>query len=128
LFGAHRNPKALSAPTRIIVRDSHLSEESKEKIQERSIESGSYLELKAENAINRNNGTAESPRFMERVPAGLTFNLEIILQIFEGDDEKFLKETILKALNLVEESYLGGSGSRGYGQVKFEGEWSEVEV
>jgi CRISPR-associated protein Csm3 len=128
LFGAHRNPKALSAPTRIIVRDSHLSEESKEKIQERSIESGSYLELKAENIINRNNGTSESPRFMERVPAGLTFNLEIILQIFEGDDEKFLKETILKALNLVEESYLGGSGSRGYGQVKFEGEWSEVEV
>ena len=89
---------------------------------------GSYLEVKAENLIRRDKGTAESPRFMERVPAGLEFNLEILVQVFDGDQEDRLKEEVEKALRMVELSYLGGSGSRGYGQVKFQGEWKEIEV
>lgn len=128
LFGAHMNTKAASAPTRIIVRDCEFTEDSRAVIQNMPVERGGYLELKAENLIQRDKGTAEAPRFMERVPAGLGFKIEILLQVFEGDREEQLKGEIEKALGLVEESYLGGSGSRGYGQVKFEGEWKEIGV
>ncbi|MCD7882599.1 MAG: type III-A CRISPR-associated RAMP protein Csm3, partial [Lachnospiraceae bacterium] len=84
LFGAHMNPGAASAPTRIIVRDCVLTDEARGIIDAMPIESGSYLEVKAENLIKRDSGTAESPRFMERVPAGLSFGTQIILQVFEG--------------------------------------------
>ena len=128
IFGAHMNPKAQSAPTRIIVRDSVLTEESKEAIRKMPAERGGYLEVKAENMIKRNSGTADAPRFMERVPAGLKFTVEIILQIFDEDDEVKMKAAVEKALRLLEDSYLGGSGSRGYGQVKIDGTWKEIGV
>lgn len=123
-----RGKKTEKSPTRIIVRDSVFTSESREKIRSLPLERGGYLELKAENMIHRSSGTAESPRFMERIPAGLTFTLEILLQIFDDDDENKMKKHVENALRLVENSYLGGSGSRGYGQVKFNGEWKDVEV
>jgi CRISPR-associated protein Csm3 len=60
------------------------------------------------------------PRFIERVPAEVTFDGEIILKIIEGDEEKeeMMKNIINKSLELIESDALGGSGSRGYGQVK----------
>ena len=127
VFGAHKNPNAKSAPTRIIVRDALLTDASREMIQNMPMESGSYLEVKAENSINRATGTANSPRFIERVPAGMEFNLEVVLQIFEGDDEASLKGLIAKGLTILENSYLGGSGSRGYGSISIkDGAWTEV--
>lgn len=120
IFGAHMNPNAKSAPTRIIVRDANLSEKTRKQIEELPLESGSYLEVKAENLIKRDSGTAESPRFMERVPAGAEFDFEIILQVFENDDVQKLCNYVEEALRLVEASYLGGSGSRGYGKVAFD--------
>lgn len=123
IFGAHMNPGAESAPTRIIVRDCNLTEESLAIIKSLPLDSGDYLEQKSENIINRKDGTAGSPRVMERVPAGLKFNVEIILQIFDEDDEQAMKGKIDEALQLLENSYLGGSGSRGYGNVKFTGKW-----
>lgn len=119
IFGAHKKPGAASAPTRIIVRDAILTEESKKIIAELPIDHGSYLERKVENIVKRNTGTADTPRTIERVPAGLSFDFEIVLRIFEGDDEKELIDYVLEGMKLVELSYLGGSGSRGYGQVKF---------
>ena len=127
IFGAHMNPGAASAPTRIIVRDCSLAKESLELIRNLPLDSG-FLEEKSENIINRNDGTAGSPRTMERVPAGLKFEVEIILQIFEGDSEQNMKEKVEEGLKLLENSYLGGSGSRGYGHVKFTGNWVEVIV
>lgn len=127
IFGAHKNPGAESAPTRIIVRDALLTKDSRGIIQNMPMESGSYLEVKAENSINRATGTANSPRFIERVPAGMEFDLEIMLQIFAGDDEVRLKGLIEKGLSLLENSYLGGSGSRGYGSITIkDGAWMEV--
>lgn len=128
LFGAHMNPNAESAPTRLTVRDCNLTEESRKLINELPLESGNYLEIKAENMINRKKGTAETPRFLERVPAGLKFHMEILIQIFENDDEKEFKDKVEQSLRMVEASYLGGSGSRGYGQVKFSGEWKDIEL
>ncbi len=120
IFGAYKNPKAHSAPTRIIVRDSPLSNESRDIINNLPISHGSYLERKTENIILRNYGTAGSPRTIERVPAGISFTLEIILRIFEKDNKEDLIKKVQESLKLVKKSYLGGSGSRGYGQVAFE--------
>ena len=128
VFGAHMYPEARSAPTRIIVRDCSFTPEFQEQLQNLPLERGSYLELKAENMINREKGLAESPRFMERVPAGAEFTLDIVLQIFEGDDEAALTDYVKEGLALVEQSYLAGSGSRGYGQVKFDYEVTSEEV
>jgi len=125
IFGAHKNPGAESAPTRIIVRDCEMTEESRALINNLPLEKSSYLETKAENSIDRVSGTAESPRFIERIPAGLDFNVEIVLQIFSGDDDKDMKDKVNEGLSLLQNSYIGGSGSRGYGQVKFEGKWSD---
>lgn len=120
IFGAHMNPGAKSAPTRIIVRDATLSEATRKQIESLPLENGSYLEVKAENMIKRSSGTAESPRFMERVPAGAEFDFEIILQIFKGDNLEKMCDYVEEGLRLVEQSYLGGSGSRGYGKVEFD--------
>ena len=128
IFGAHMNPDAASAPTRIIVRDAVLTEACRTQIAEMPVEAGNSLELKAENMIKRNSGTADAPRFMERVPAGMEFNVEIMLQVFDKDNAENMKKLVEEGLKLVEMSYLGGSGSRGYGQVKFSGEWKKVVV
>ena len=126
VFGAHFNPGAKSAPTRITVRDAHLTEAFRAQIRDLPPERGNYLEVKGENIINRNSGMAEHPRFMERVPAGASFDFEILLQILEGDDEKTLRDFVEEGLRLVEGSALGGSGSRGYGKVRFHYQTDEV--
>ena len=120
IFGAHKNPGADSGPTRIIVRDAMFTEEFRSVIKDLPIDHGSYLERKVENIIQRDTGTANSPRTIERIPEGASFNFEIILRIFEGDDAKAMLECVEEGLRLLELSYFGGSGSRGSGQVKFE--------
>lgn len=119
VFGAHMNTKALSAPVRIIVRDANLSKETVDLLKNREFEKANFLEIKGENSINRKSGTAESPRFIERVPAGAKFDFKILLQIFEGDNEDELVAFVEEGLAQIEDSYLGGSGSRGYGEVVF---------
>ncbi len=119
VFGAHMNAGAECAPVRIIVRDANLSEETIKQLKNRDFEKGNFLEVKAENTINRKSGTAEAPRFIERVPAGAKFDFKILLQIFEGDNENELIDFVKEGLKQIENSYLGGSGSRGYGEVKF---------
>ena len=82
-------------------------------------------EAKYENVIDRQKGTASNPRQIERVPAGVKFDFSLKLKIFDeqnhpfDDDESELKDMIDKGIKLLENDYLGGSGSRGYGRVKF---------
>ena len=96
--------------TRINVGDCNLNEESKNMI---------LSEAKYENVINRQNGTAEHPRQTERVPAGVKFDFDIRVKVLDGDDESKLIDMVKKGFELIENDYLGGSGSRGYGRVKF---------
>jgi CRISPR-associated protein Csm3 len=70
-------------------------------------------------AIDRITAKA-NPRTFERVPAGAKFKLNMVLNIFEGENESNLKATLKQAINLLHDDYLGGHGSRGYGQVKIE--------
>jgi len=74
-------------------------------------------EVKSENTINRIQGVASNPRFTERVPAGAQFRFCITLKCMAGDDD--LEPVLLEGLKLLELDALGGSGSRGYGQVAF---------
>jgi len=76
-------------------------------------------EAKYENVINRQTGTAEHPRQIERVPAGVKFAFDIRIKVLEGDDETKLLDMVKKGFELIELDYLGGSGSRGYGRVEF---------
>lgn len=114
--------------TRAIFRDLKLTEESKSSLN-KTLGVGIYTEIKAENKINAIKGTAESPRFIERVPAGAIFTGEIVLNVFDGDNANLMMEKIKQALNLLEHNYLGGSGTRGYGRVKvvFD-DFEEVEI
>lgn len=103
--------------TRAVFRDAVLCEESRDKL-EKVLGKGNYTEIKAENSINPVKGTAANPRFIERVPAGVTFKGEINVMIFDDDNEAELKEGIIEALKYLELNYIGGSGSRGYGKVR----------
>lgn len=78
-----------------------------------------YTEAKSENRINRISGTAEHPRQTERVPAGAKFRFRLTLKQYDGDDDALL-HTLLTGLKLLEWDSLGGSGSRGYGKVRFD--------
>ncbi|MEQ1620568.1 MAG: type III-A CRISPR-associated RAMP protein Csm3 [Methylococcales bacterium] len=73
-------------------------------------------EVKMENTIDRIKGTAEHPRNTERVPATAKFDFNLTIRVHDGED---LTETLLVGLKLLEYTGLGGSGSRGYGKIKF---------
>lgn len=106
-------------PSRIIVRDAYLTEQSGLQLKENDNLDMPYTEGKWENVINRTKGTAEHPRQIERIPAGAIFNTEFIINVWDGDDENMLKDLLKEGIRAIENDYLGGNGSRGYGQVKF---------
>lgn len=78
-----------------------------------------WTETKWENKINRIKGSAKDPRQMERVPAGAQFNFTIIYDLYNDDKEREHLNELMKAFRLLEDDYLGGSGTRGYGRVCF---------
>jgi len=119
IYGPHKNPRHNIGPTRILVRDANLSEESRQEMKEAIKDGLNYIEVKTENIIDRNVGTAKHPRQQERVPAGAKFDLEIAVQIFDLDDGHDVIGDVKRALKAVSDSYIGGSGSRGYGKVEF---------
>ena len=114
-------------PSKLIVRDAILSNESKEALLACDNLDMPYTENKWENVIDRTKGVAEHPRQSERVPAGAVFNAEFVLNIWDDDNEQELMALFEKGIRLLENDYLGGSGSRGYGQIKF-GEFVKTEL
>ncbi|MDM7999850.1 MAG: type III-A CRISPR-associated RAMP protein Csm3 [Dehalococcoidia bacterium] len=120
IFGPHKVSKHDLGPSRIIVRDAVLSDESRADLAKLLEEGLQYSEVKTENMINRKTGVAENPRAVERVPKGTKFILNISVRIFKGDDEAKIKAYIKEAVTMLEQDYLGGSGTRGYGWVAVE--------
>lgn len=104
-------------PTRLFVRDAALDEDSITEEMKKNLDT-EFTEVKPENTLDRITSAA-NPRHNERVPAGAIFKSEFVINIYNDDNEKYLRE-LLTALRLLEDDYLGGSGSRGYGKVKFE--------
>jgi len=111
-----------SSPTRLLVRDVRLTDESAEAMIKANTELP-YAEIKTEVAIDRVTSAA-TPRSLERVPAGAVFGpAELVFGIYEQPDFVRLK-VVIDAMQLVEDDYIGGSGSRGSGKVRF----TDIEV
>jgi CRISPR-associated protein Csm3 len=125
LFGFANDKK----PSKLIVRDAYLSESSVRKLEENENLDMPYTENKFENTIDRFSGVTKRGglRQIERIPAGVTFDVEFVINIWSEDEEEKLIELLEKGIKALENDYLGGSGSRGYGQVKF-GELKKEEV
>lgn len=119
-------------PSRLIVRDAYLTSDSAEELESVELDMP-YTEAKFENSINRIKGTATDPRQIERVPAGAKFQVNFVLNIYkkigettEEDDKDKLIKLLKTSIELLKKDYLGGSGTRGYGQVDFESELKET--
>ncbi len=117
-----------SNASRIIVRDSYLTTESKNKLLNSTNTDLPYTEVKAETAIDRVAGSAKngSLRLRERIPAGAVFEVEFVINVV-GDsesnasaNEKEFLDTFKKGVALLNDDYLGGSGSRGYGNIRID--------
>lgn len=114
--------KALKrGPTRIILRDAHLTPEYQEKF-----DNGEQLiEEKWENALNRITAAA-TPRSIERVVPGVEFDFSLVFKVLIRDngeggkrDEELFENIVLPALAHLEHDYIGGGGSRGNGKIQF---------
>ncbi len=113
-------------PSRVIVRDAMLTKDSEIALRGNDNLDMPYTEAKTENTLDRI--TAKSnPRTIERVPAGAVFNAEFIINVWDDDKEDDLMAFFERGIRLLENDYLGGNGSRGYGQIKF-GELKKTEI
>jgi CRISPR-associated protein Csm3 len=125
LFGTAASRDAWGhGPTRLIVRDAPLNSSWRERMVD---EGRALTEDKTEVSIDRIAGKALDGglRQTERVPAGARFDVEIGFRAWslgdEGEQDWRCLAWFIQALDLIEQDALGGSGSRGYGQVRFEG-------
>jgi len=100
-------------PTRLAFWDCALV---KEWVDEMSNKNLLLTETKMENSIDRIAGTAKDPRNTERVPATAKFEFNLTIRVHDGED---LIDMVWQGLKLLEYTGLGGSGSRGYGKIKF---------
>jgi CRISPR-associated protein Csm3 len=115
LFGASSG-SGKNIPSRLQVRDAFLSEESLSKLSELD-EGLPYTEWKAENSLDRIT-CAANRRPIERVPAGATFEFELVYTIEKDEDLKEDLNNLQAMLRLLEDDALGGGGSRGNGRVE----------
>lgn len=106
--------------TRLIVRDAYLDRNTFNRDFGAHQMEFPYSDIKWENRINRVSGTAIDPRQLERVPAGVFFDCQFVYDVYEKTKLKTHLDTLLLAFKLLQDDYLGGQGSRGYGQVQFE--------
>lgn len=121
VFGLSADKDIKIGPTRLIVRDAYPTEETTNMWE--GLDTGLlYTEWKKENNIDRVTSMA-SPRDIERVPKGSEFNFEMIYSIFDigdkGQEDIENFKNVEAVRSLLEDSVLGGSGSRGSGEISF---------
>jgi CRISPR-associated protein Csm3 len=107
--------KPYGGASRLLVRDAFLANAAAVD-QMRNLDMP-FTEIKTEVQIDRLTSRA-NPRVFERVPAGAEFVFELMLNVFEGDDEEGHIQLIQQGLGLVADDAVGGQSSRGYGQVE----------
>ena len=106
----------ISGPGRLTVRDMFPTDETLEQWK-KWLGENIFTELKTENTIDRVTSEA-NPRTMERVPMGSKFKLDMVFDLYQETDKSLLK-SLFTAMHLLENSSLGGSGTRGHGKIKF---------
>jgi CRISPR-associated protein Csm3 len=122
MFGT--STKGKETVPRLIFRDAFLDIDDFNEvfIEKNAILDTRYTEAKYENTIDRKSGTTKRGglRQIERVPAGAKFFFEVVVNRYEEngikDDDFSVK--LKEGFKMLEDNYLGGSGSRGYGKVK----------
>ncbi len=105
-------------PTRLIVRDAMMTDETADALERSLYTDMPMTQVKTEVVIDRITSAA-TPRQMERVPAGAKFEYSLVYNVYRDGDLDWLPY-LAEAMDLLEEDYLGGQGSRGYGQVRFD--------
>ncbi|MBE7546933.1 MAG: type III-A CRISPR-associated RAMP protein Csm3 [Planctomycetia bacterium] len=132
IFGSTVDTKGQKEPTRLTVRDSYpkglldtkgrtLPEEQRKgtiAAWQTNLGENIFTEVKTENAIDRLTSEANS-RSLERVPVDSVFEVEILFDLYKDTDKNKLK-SVFEAMEILEDSALGGGGSRGSGKVAFE--------
>jgi len=128
-------------PTRLIVRDAKLLDELEvtdeegnvRRLRWQDVETDlPYTEVKMEVALDIITA-ASNPRQMERVPAGALFGGDDLLLfsvfdrleqngkvVIDPNWERERLRAVFLAMRLLEDDYLGASGTRGYGKIKFQ--------
>lgn len=103
-------------PTRLLFRDLKLSEDDEKKFKNGDINT----EFKTEIVIDRRKGTAKDGglRTIERVPPSVKFVGEILVRYEKDEELQNILKVLEEGIELLNNDYLGGSGSRGYGAVK----------
>jgi len=104
-------------PLRLIVYDCPLNTESAEKLLEMKGLERPFTEVKREAAIDRVTAVAAS-REIERVVEGAVFDMNLVVNIYDDDDDGKILKALASTLLMLNDDYLGGHGSRGYGRVK----------
>lgn len=112
-------------PTRLIVRDALLAQDHEATKHLRQAKTDlPFTEVKWEATIDRITSAAV-PRQNERVPAGAVFApCEFVYSLYDLNGTGCQKDVdwlqyVFKAMELLEDDYLGGYGSRGSGKVVF---------
>lgn len=112
-------------PTRLIVRDVLLAKEHEATERLRRAKTDlPFTEVKWEAAIDRITSAAV-PRQNERVPAGAVFApFELVYSLYDLNGTGYQTDIdwlqhVFKAMELLEDDYIGGYGSRGAGKVAF---------
>ncbi len=126
--------------SRLIVRDAALNKGHSPDQETYSEMDFAYTDVKFENTIDRKRGVAQHPRQLERVPPGASFDFEMIFDVYDQDESELYvakdeHETLQNesgrkkrdhylyalgiAMQLLQDDYLGGQGTRGYGKVRF---------
>lgn len=132
IYGTGAGDDTFSRASRVIFRDALLSENSVSK---------NPTELKTENSISRITSKA-NPRPFERVLPETEFDLEIVFDIYKNDlisnpteqkddftnDGQRIVGYTLIGMDLLENDYLGGGGSRGSGKIEFKIDRFEVKT
>ena len=122
VFGTANNDQSKGDGKNIIISrgifsNAYLKKTNADYIEER-LGKGLFTEVKPENVIDRLTSKA-TPRFFEQVPRGAVFCGEIILTIYDEGEREEVLSVVRTSMKLLEDSYLGGGGSRGSGKVRF---------
>ena len=119
IFGPHMTTNHDLGPTRILVRDAFMTEESRGRLEPLAERGMQYSVQKTETSIDRRTGMAArgSLRTQEAVPPGCEFELRMSVRVFEGDDATRFQDLLREALDLLPKEAVGAGGSRGYGWV-----------
>ena len=101
---------------KLIFNDLFLNQSCLEELRSQGIMS--TTEVKFENSINRLSAVA-NPRQIERVIRGCEFDFDMICDAESAEDAEQSIKLLAEGIKLLQLDYLGGSGSRGYGKVRF---------